>query len=232
MKNNFAPYNDDIKFNPDKKFIAGPYSTFDIELSKLNNKQTKTIDDKKLIFEKAGKHLSKDKVIDFHFFLRNKYANLLASKSMITRLYEFESMTTNEKLSFAHDLIAKMLDIVSKKAKQSIPKIEVISSSEEQVMAFDQDNAKLLINFDEISNKEDKTFLRNLFHELIHVLDCYIPNFGPLGAQISKLSFDNYIHSDKDSDAYFKNPLERNSFQSHERIPEIVEFVKEYKKQK
>jgi len=228
-KAKFAPFNDNIEDNPDKNYIAGPYSTFDIELSKMARKKPKTIAEKKALFERANRNISISKLCKFNTYVGDEYIALLSRKDMKERLLKFDSMSDLEILNFAQDVIHEMSKLFDKTARL-IPRMPVIATDKISKMAFVPETDKniddeLWVNLNNPENRIVEDFFNGLLHEFIHMVDYYVPNLGPLGAQISNALRGNTVQPDEDKDVYFINPREINAYMNHKRIPDLIRAI-------
>ena len=151
-KTKFAPLNDNIKNNPDIDYIVGDYSTFDLELSKIAKSKPCTVEEKKVLYDRAIKNLSKQKLHIFNNVLVNSYLNILLKRDFKERLKKFNSMSKSEKLSFAQDVFDEMFIIINKNGK--LPRLLIEDSKKVTAMGFFVSNTdigknRLWINFAE-----------------------------------------------------------------------------------
>jgi hypothetical protein len=188
--------------------IDGAHSVFDVELSKLA-KKIKNSSDREQLWKVAKEKINYKKVYDFAQFVRKEYVNLILKNSeFLERAKKFSTFGNDDKMRFAQDVVDYMVDMFNKSGF-NIPKIEIKYRSERS-MGMVKPN-KLLINFEWPSNKNIKTFLSDLLHEIMHWVDLFDPDHSPLGAQIAALSYKYY-----NSDDGYANPMEMVSYQNED----------------
>lgn len=248
---NFEPYNDEIDENPDRDYIAGPYSTFDPELSRIAaaaNRQRPRRHSKLHPYELLGigprkeklvkrwvlmaatQRLSERKLFEFNSLLSNEYIDILSQPDMRKQIIRFDTMSNSLKLNFAQTLVNELIKTF-KPDGVDIPPIPVKSSTKTEIMCLEHDlddlsSGVIHINFSDRDNKDAGKFCRNLFHEFVHWVDVRAPNASPLGAQIANLAQRFTSTYRENTKNYFLNPTEINAYISHEYIPQMVEAIK------
>jgi hypothetical protein len=227
-KTKLSPFNDNGSVIPEITDVA--YSTFDPELSKMMKDSKGTIPERKAILERAAQKLSKSKLAKFNSYVAGKYIEILTRKDMREQWLQFDKMFDAQKIELAQNLIDEMAEIFDK-TRKIIPNIPVIQYDED-IMAFwtsnkDPNVSKLRINVNDKDNRIVERFLVNLFHEFIHILDHFVPNITPLGAQIGYISLKNMVQINEDKDAYYANPTEINAYMTRFKMIDIIHFLKE-----
>ncbi|MCL2749091.1 MAG: hypothetical protein FWE50_03380 [Alphaproteobacteria bacterium] len=209
MKNPISPFNDDIEKNPDKEYIGGQYSTFDIELSRLSQ-DTKA--SKTKIYIAARKKISKQKAKEFYDYVRSKFEGVINGDDEINNsLLNLKKLKFAEKISLAQKIIDTTTAIINGEKGDFIPNIPVKKNKKIGRMAICGLKNQLEINLFEKDYSNDMDWLvSDLFHEYIHIVDIYAPHISPLGAQISCISQKHY--SNKPGKLHNMNPLEINAY--------------------
>ncbi len=246
----FAPFNDNINTNPDRKFIVGPYSTFDQNLSRLDNQPIskweavlrkaaalrgyKRVNVKKntRILEEAAKRIKNKKLFKFTENIADMFLSFICRDETRRRMIEFDSMTDDKRLKFAQDIIDHMTQEINKLGA-NMPKIPV---------EFDKDISEMSIYYEnEIPNpvntciKINPVIYRNdvvrlcvsLSHEFVHLVDMFSPNMSPLGAQVVHIAFKYYLSQQYSEECYNNNPTEINAYCGIKYFTAMVQQIKD-----
>ena len=229
MKIEDVPFNDEPANNPDRDAIAGPYSTFDVGLSRLAARanQTGARSDKLAALRAANQRVPGDKAQALALYIRGRFDQALGDVLELGRMYEnFDQLNWDQRIDFAQHLINEATARIHMVAKHELPKIRVISSRDFSLAGF----RRVLGKFPEIVLNPDmmdramhqesgitarEYFLETLRHEYQHAIDHLVPRMSALGAQVVKIAQDQYkgviIDAEKgtaDMELYNLNPLE------------------------
>ncbi|MDR0727158.1 MAG: hypothetical protein LBF37_03790 [Rickettsiales bacterium] len=205
----YMPFNDDIKKNPDRKYIAGAYSTWDMELSQLL-KEPKTSLTK--LYKTANSKVSVAKAKEFDDYVFSVFKDEINRSAKLMALgRNFKSLDIDKKVFLAQDIVDNVTIVINQVKKSEIPNLIIKNTTEIKAAAmgfFDKIIYMNLMNKDYFEDRED--FITVLMHEYVHAIDFFAPQISPLGAQVSHLSR-QYDVSQRPR-LHVLNPMEINAY--------------------
>lgn len=228
----FAPLNDNFDTNPDKKYIDGPYSTFDWKLSKM----LRVVNDYKdkldanehnrikrfflnLIYlhqrNKMAKHamglISESKMAQHTGEIADIFIDVISQPEMRLFIKKFNLFNNKEKIKTANVILTETIDEINARYDINMPRV-LVNRAKKSVQNFEaiavDRRGQLYIEMCIHKNPPVSEFMPFLFHELVHSIDFIRPNFGPLGAQIvNAFRLVNFGEKDEELD-----PIEINAY--------------------
>lgn len=241
----FAPLNDNFDTNPDKKYIAGPYSTFDWKLSKMLrvvNDYKEKLDANEhnkikrfflnLIYlhqrNKMAKHamslISESKMVQRTGEIADIFIDVIAQPEMRWFVKNFTSFNKKEKITIANNILTTTIATINAQYAIDMPRVPVNRAKKSiknfEAIAIDR-RGQLYIEMCIHKNPPVSEFMPFLFHELVHSIDFAKPNFGPLGEQIVN-TFRTVNFGKKDEEL---DPIEINAFLMQYHIEERLDAI-------
>ncbi len=240
----FAPFNDDFAQNPDQNYVAGPYSTFDVDLSSLEKQiqsrlkfcpksnllialgvaPVKRISLQKIVLTHAAQRLSYQKLYQFNTLITRVFIDTITYSPIHQQLKHFNTALPKQRLRLAKSIVESMIQNLDRHGMR-LPKIPISASDNTDFMCFISNSANpyedaIWININPHTNYTVSELCVGLVHELVHAIDYYTPNHSPLGAQLSYIATEYAIPSNFRS--YHNSPSEINAYFTYDLIQDIV----------
>ena len=257
MNKKYAPLNDDIETNPDRDYIKGPYSTFDVELSrsaKELSKQYKKLknfgqDEPDEGLKKVKEAFAKNMKVQYKKAAQTLVANkMVANKDAVIKY--FQSLRTNIMSAILNneillDYALRFKDLWMYEKEHFLTVLDRVLSNvynmEYSHANYRKDNEKSGMAFSARGKNENRAttisfytdvdsldkFIEAFAHEFSHKITSETPNMGPLGAQAAHIGNVFYIPDAEDREGYYANADEILSYTVEKAVAN--DFEKELK---
>ena len=182
----------------------------------------------------AGK-TEEDKCGRFADYLTGRFIDACRDRAISARFGNWEKLSGNDKIKLAADIVRVLLaniqsdmaagrvtiynhagladdfDKTVRPDMSKMPKISVREANDGLMSVSSKGVLSINTNWAHYSGRDPLAFLMDLRHEVMHIVDMFIPEITPLAPDVRRRAALFYVDPHDDMGLYSNNPLELNA---------------------
>lgn len=182
----------------------------------------------------AGK-IENDKCARFADYLTDRFIDTCRDRAISARFGNWETLSGNDKIKLAADIVRVLLaniqsdmaagrvtiynhagladdfDKTVRPDMSKMPKISVRAVDNGLMSVSSRGVLSINTNWAHYAGRDPLAFLMDLRHEVMHIVDLFIPEISPLEPEVRRRAAAFYVNPRDDMGLYESNPLEMNA---------------------